>query len=93
MNLHRSQEKQAGESCTRVTQPGMPCFLVGLGTDGTFPVGQDAAFVCGLRCPQSEQAVEGSEGYLRTPPYPEPVGHVSFPASLGQMCSHPLAWS
>lgn len=58
VSLHRSQEKHVGESCTGVTQPGMPCFLVGLGTVGTFPVGQGAAFVC-VRCPQSELAAGG----------------------------------
>jgi hypothetical protein len=93
VSLHRSQEKQVGEPCTGVTQPGMPCFLVGLGTVGIFPAGQGEAFVCGLKCLQSEVAVGGLRGDLGTTPYPEPVGHGSFPASLSQMCSHPLAWS
>lgn len=47
VSLHRRQGKQVAD-CTRVTQPGMPCFLVGLGTAGTFKLGKVQLLSVGL---------------------------------------------
>lgn len=69
VSLHRSQEKQVG-----AFGPGMPCFPEGLGTVGTFPVGQGAASVCGFRCPQSELAVGGLGGVAEDHSLPRASG-------------------